>query len=89
MDVKEEEDDELLLLPKHPFRAIIVGRSGSGKTVLTLTTWHANDVEDFLPSTTIEELMEEEEEEEEETGVPLRRAGSVCGRGHTRFRNED
>ena len=55
----------------------------------TITTWHANDVEDFLPSTTIEELMEEEEEEEEETGVPLRRAGSVCGKGHTRFRNED
>ena len=57
----------------------------------TITTWHANDVEDFLPSTTIEELMEEEEEEEEEeeTGVPLRTAGEVCGKGHTRFRNED
>ena len=54
----------------------------------TITTWHANDVEDFLPSTTIAELMEEEEEEEE-TGVPLRRAGEVCGKGHTRFRNED
>ena len=54
----------------------------------TITTWHANDVEDFLPSTTIEELMEEEEEEEE-TGVPaLRRAGSVCGKGHTRFRED-
>ena len=26
----------------------------------TITTWHANDVEDFLPSTTIDELMEEE-----------------------------
>ena len=48
----------------------------------TITTWHANDVEDFLPSTTIDDLMEEEEE----TGVPaLRRAGSVCGKGHTRF----
>ena len=47
----------------------------------TITTWHANDVEDFLPSTTIDDLMEEEE-----TGVPaLRRAGSVCGKGHTRF----
>ena len=54
----------------------------------TITTWHANDVEDFLPSTTIEELMEEEEEEEE-TGVPLRRAGSVCGKGHTRFTDSD
>ena len=31
----------------------------------------------------------EEEEEEEETGVPaLRRAGSVCGKGHTRFRED-
>ena len=48
----------------------------------TITTWHANDVEDFLPSTTIDDLMEEEEE----TGVPaVRRAGSVCGKGHTRF----
>ena len=50
----------------------------------TITTWHANDVEDFFPSTTIDvdDLMEEEEE----TGVPaLRRAGSVCGKGHTRF----
>ena len=54
----------------------------------TITTWHANDVEDFLPSTTIDELMEEEEEEE--TGGPsIRRAGSVCGKGHTRFTDSD
>ena len=35
----------------------------------TITTWHANDVEDFLPSTTIEDLMEEDEE----AGVPALR----------------
>jgi len=52
----------------------------------TITTWHANDVEDFLPSTTIEDVMEEDEEE---AGVPaLRRAGSVCSKGHTRFMDE-
>ena len=52
----------------------------------TITTWHANDVEDFLPSTTIDDLMEEDEE----TGVPsLRRAGSVCSKGHTRFVSSD
>ena len=52
----------------------------------TITTWHRNDVEDFLPSTTIQELMEEEEE----TGVPsIRRAGSVCSKGHTRFVSSD
>ena len=33
---EEEEDPDLLLLPKHPSRIIITGRSGSGKTVLTL-----------------------------------------------------
>ena len=52
----------------------------------TITTWHANDVEDFLPSTTIEDLMEEDEE----AGVPaLRRAGSVCSKGHTVFVDSD
>ena len=48
----------------------------------TITTWHANDVEDFIPSTTINDVMEEDEE----TGDPsIRRAGSVVGKGHTRF----
>jgi len=52
----------------------------------TITTWHANDVEDFLPSTTIADLMEEDEE----AGVPaLRRAGSVCSKGHTVFVDSD
>ena len=52
----------------------------------TITTWHANDVEDFIPSTTIEDLMEEDEE----TGVPaLRRADSVCSKGHTVFVDSD
>ena len=52
----------------------------------TITTWHANDVEDFIPSSTIEDVMEEDEE----TGVPsIRRAGSVCSKGHTRFVDDD
>ena len=51
----------------------------------TMTYWEAEDVEDFLPSTTIEDVMEDEE-----TGVPsLRRAGSVCGKGHTKFVDSD
>lgn len=33
---KEEEDTNEFLTAKHPFRAVIIGRSGSGKTVLTL-----------------------------------------------------
>lgn len=33
---QEEEDEANILLPKHPFRAIICGRSGSGKTIMTL-----------------------------------------------------
>lgn len=34
---KEEEDDSIHpLLPQHPFRMITVGRSGSGKTIMTL-----------------------------------------------------
>ena len=51
----------------------------------TMTYWEAEDVEDFLPSTTIEDVMEDEE-----TGVPkLRRAGSVVGQGHTKFVDSD
>lgn len=37
VDQEEKDEDEVpILLPKHPFRMIIVGRSGSGKTILTL-----------------------------------------------------
>ena len=52
----------------------------------TMTYWEAEDVEDLLPSTTIEDVMEDEEE----TGVPaLRRAGSVVGKGHVKFVDSD
>ena len=33
---KEDEDVNEFLTAKHPFRAIIIGRSGSGKTILTM-----------------------------------------------------
>jgi len=33
---KDEEDINEFLTAKHPFRAVIIGRSGSGKTILTL-----------------------------------------------------
>tara|TARA_B110001450_G_scaffold175152_1_gene163571 strand:+ start:936 stop:1709 length:774 start_codon:yes stop_codon:yes gene_type:complete len=33
---KDEEDMNEFLTAKHPFRAVIIGRSGSGKTILTM-----------------------------------------------------
>ena len=47
-----------------------------------VTTWASADFEEFVPSSSAVRAVEEEEEE---TGVPLRRAGSVCGKGRTRF----
>ena len=56
----------------------------------TITYWEAEDVEDFLPSTTIEDVMEEDSDEE--AGVPklqLRRAGSIVGKGLVKFVDSD
>ena len=51
-----------------------------------VTTWASADFEDFVPSSSAVRAVEEEEEE---TGGPsLRRAGSVCAKGHTRFRED-
>ena len=51
-----------------------------------VTTWAAADFEEFVPSSSAVRAVEEEEEE---TGGPsLRRAGSVCAKGHTRFRDD-
>ena len=53
----------------------------------TITYWEAEDGEDFLPSTTIEDVMEEDDEE---PGVPkLRRAGSLVGKGLVKFVDSD
>ena len=52
-----------------------------------VTTWASADFEEFVPSSSAVRAVEAEEEE---TGVPsLRRAGSVCGKGHTRFTDTD
>lgn len=52
-----------------------------------VTTWASADFEEFVPSSSAVRAVEAEEEE---TGVPsLRRAGSVCGKGHTRFTDSD
>jgi len=51
-----------------------------------VTTWASADFEEFVPSSSAVRAVEEEEEE---TGGPsLRRAGSVCAKGHTRFRED-
>ena len=51
-----------------------------------VTTWASADFEEFVPSSSAVRAVQEEEEE---TGVPsLRRAGSVCAKGHTRFRDD-
>ena len=51
-----------------------------------VTTWASADFEEFVPSSSAVRAVQEEEEE---TGVPsLRRAGSVCAKGHTRFRED-
>ena len=51
-----------------------------------VTTWASADFEEFVPSSSAVRAVEAEEEE---TGGPsLRRAGSVCAKGHTRFRED-
>ena len=51
-----------------------------------VTTWASADFEEFVPSSSAVRAVQEEEEE---TGGPsLRRAGSVCAKGHTRFRED-
>ena len=51
-----------------------------------VTTWASADFEDFVPSSSAVRAVEEEEEET--GGSSLRRAGSVCAKGHTRFRED-
>ena len=51
-----------------------------------VTTWASADFEDFVPSSSAVRAIEAEEEQ---TGAPsLRRAGSLCSKGHTRFRED-
>ena len=51
-----------------------------------VTTWASADFEEFVPSSSAVRAVEEEEEET--GGSSLRRAGSVCAKGHTRFRED-
>ena len=51
-----------------------------------VTTWAAADFEDFVPSSSAVRAVEAEEEEEAgSSSTSLRRAGSVCAKGHTKF----
>ena len=51
-----------------------------------VTTWASADFEEFVPSSSAVRAIEAEEEQ---TGAPsLRRAGSLCSKGHTRFRED-
>ena len=51
-----------------------------------VTTWASADFEEFVPSSSAVRAIEAEEEQ---TGASsLRRAGSVCSKGHTRFRED-
>ena len=51
-----------------------------------VTTWASADFEEFGPSSSA--VRAGQEEEEETGGSSLRRAGSVCAKGHTRFRED-
>ena len=51
-----------------------------------VTTWASADFEEFVPSSSAVRAVQEEEEET--GGSSLRRAGSVCAKGHTRFRED-
>ena len=51
-----------------------------------MTTWASADFEEFVSSSSAVRAVEEEEEET--GGSSLRRAGSVCAKGHTRFRED-
>jgi hypothetical protein len=52
-----------------------------------VTTWASADFEEFVPSSSAVRAVEAEEATAS-SSTPLRRAGSVCAKGHTKFVDE-